>query len=501
MDFSSLKGKISFSRKKTLVVKYYELEGKVLFFLFKPLHHASPPSLEYFWEKELREGENLKEVLPSLLETLTRKVGGKVGRIVWVVPERYVVLRRLALPRLPPKELQSAIVLNVKKTLPCRLDELFYAYKTFSLSGTNKTEVVFYGIMREYVDRFVPPPLRSKVVFWPQDLAIREIVLISFPEKVGDTFSVVYEDEGIMRILLSDAFANVLFKIVSSPSNIGSELLLISEYYKKTYRVGKEEIPTLSLVESEVPGAVSCDFDNLKATLRLEDSWPLLPTLVAFGTMLGLGVNRFPGIRAEEKVEKAKKERIKLTGFSLEQLYFLFEQIPVGVIGGIAGAILIASVAIYTTAYLRYKKAYAEFKKVSRKLPKDVFSNPMEVSMKQIKKKRESLEKEIDLLTAYVENRKKLSNVLEIIDERFSHGFWLKLPFSISLDISSGKMSLVLTGGVYLNDEDEEVKALEELVKNLKADLKDYFKNIELVFLRREKSGGREYLAFSLRCV
>ncbi len=499
LDFRNLVSVFT-SNRKCLVIKFDESAYKFLFVVLAA--SKKDISVEFFWERKLQEQENPKGVLPSLIEIITKKAGGGFSRIIWLVPEQYVILRRLALPRISDKDLSSAVVWNVKRVLPCKLEDLHFAYKV--LDRGKNVDLLFYGILKDYISDFVPESVLSKVVLWPQDLAVREILLKVHPDiEKQNIFCAIYEEDSHTVVILGDKRANLLFKKISNNISVSSELMLIIEYYKKSSHDVSGEIPIYSLKKLPQEDVIYISTEELLRSLGGEGVTLPVSFLLACGAYLGFYFRKFPGIVIKEGglKQEVKKEQKITPQMGVEQIFLLFEKVPTTPLVVVCFAVMLFFGLLYLLPLRKYRALQREYRGVTATLPTDVFPDPGSVSLQEIEVKRKNFEKEISVLNSYISNRHGMSKVLEVLKERFSHGFWLKLPFSITLDISTGKVGLTLTGGVYLGDEEEEMNALDELIKSLRRDLKGFFEDIELVYFRREKVEGREYLAFSLRCV
>ncbi len=496
---------LSFSHKYVIVISYSDIRREFRFGVFET-RKPHQINLIFAWEEKVLAGTIPSAAFPGLIERLSRKanIPLKDCKFLFIVPEQYTVLRRLSLPIVSPKELASAVILNVKRKLPARLEEIRYSFFV-TAKEAKKQEVVFYGILRSYIQQVVPPDWVARVLFCPRDLAMWTLVKNSgrFPEKT--IFSLLYPAEDKYVLTLSDKNSNLLVKEISSLKQLDSELTLIVEYYKKAHRdlVEGDKIPLLCLLDESLSFPVEANLP-LNKLLPFADSIAGIKDVgflaSAYGAVLAMVVQRLPMIevRREER-QTGKGPSFRLPVLAAVEAWFagIPEEMFIYVV---LGAVLVGGGYSFYH-YQRYNAIRKEYNAVIATLPKDVFPRPGSVSQRDIDNKQRYFEREIKIFSSYLDHKKGVYRVLEVIKRRFGGSFWLKLPFRLKLDIRTGKIQLTLTGGVYLGDPEKEIKALEELTENLRKDLEGYFNDIDLLYYRREKDGKREYLAFSLRCV
>ncbi len=495
-----------FRHKHIIVISYSDAYREFRFGVFE-IRRRNQIHLVFAWEEKVPEGTLPSVAFPSLIERLGRKgnIPVKDCEFLFIAPERYTVLRRLSLPIVSPKELASAVVLNVKRKLPAKLEDLRYTFFVTARQA-KKQEVVFYGILRSYIQQVIPSDWGSKLLFCPNDLAMWTLVKNSgrVPEK--NIFSLLYPAEDKYVLTLSDKNSNLLVKEVSSLRQLDSELALIVEYYKKAHRdlVEGDRIPLLCLLDRALnfPAEEKLSFAEL---LPFADSVAGIKDVSflasAYGAVLAMVVHRVPMIEARGKEEgrASKGPSVRLPILALVENWFASVPEETFIYMLLIAIVVGGGYSFYH--YRKYNATKKQYDAVIATLPKDVFPRPGSVSRKEIENKQRYFEREIKIFSSYLNHKKGVYKVLEVIKKRFGGAFWLKLPFRLKLDIRSGKIQLTLTGGVYLGDPEKEIKALEDLTESLRKDLEGYFDDIDLLYYRREKEGEREYLAFSLRCV
>ncbi len=496
-----LKKLFPFSQHKgdILIIKFCESSPRFFFAIFTS--GQSSPSLKFMWEKELQDQTEVKK-LGSFVDLVRRKSGCRLTKIIWLVPEKYVILRRLTLPKLSGKELSSAVRLNVKKILPCKIDDLYYSYMV--LNRGQKSDVVFYGILKDYVSRVIPSSFLPEITLYPQDFAIRQAVLGLRPEvREEKAFFMLYEDEGAKIAILADREGNWLIKTLSRTAVLSSELRLMLESYKRIERSVVSDLPIYSLVdvvEEEVRYISPEEVLNWLKRKGEAGSWKDL--FLACGAYLGFSSRIFSGVVPSLEEERTKEKSPPKINFDLSYFSSFSEKVPALPIVLCSLVLILGAGSFYFSTLNQYLTLKHKYTRLLSTLPKDVFPRPGDISLQDIDVKRKNLEREISIFETYLKNRRRVSKILKVVKQRFGNNIWLRLPFSLSQDILRGKLSLVLTGGIFLGDEDREVKALDKLVRELRNDLKGYFSDIDFIYLRREQmEDGEEYLAFSVRCV
>ena len=491
--------------KYIVVVAFSEAENKFSLAIFD-VRKKTQPHLFFAWERKLQGEESPLDVFPSLMELLEKKAGVpfRDSKFVFLVPERYIVLRRISLPKVRGKELASAVVLNVKRKLPARLEDLSYGFYVATV-GQKKQDVVFYGVFNSYIERIIPKSWIGRLLFCPRDLTFWTIVVYSGKMPSEGVFCILYPAGNKFVISLSDRHSNLLVKEISSLKQLELELTLIAEYYKKTNRDAmlEDKIPLVSILEkeSDIPTGDQLDIRGfLPSAPSIEGINDVSFLVSAYGAVLALVYYGLPLVESKALMESRFSASKAIQIPALDLLESWFKSIPEEIFIYIVLLAILVGGGYWAYHYQRYETIRKKYNKLIATLPKDVFPDPGGISQRDIDGKQRYFEREIEVFSSYLENKKGVYKVLEVIKKRFGGSFWLKLPFRLKLDIGTGKIQLTLTGGVYLGDPEEEIKALEELIENLRKDLKGYFDDIELSYFRRERENDKEYLAFSLRC-
>ncbi len=471
--------------------------------------HSGQVEILHFWQKPVVTERSPKELIKSQIELFIDKNNLKFYKILWVVPEENVILRRFSLPKLSGKELESALMLNVRRHLPCKVSDVVYGTKY--IPKPDGYEVVFYGVLKSYISAFVPDTFqKGEVIFVPQDVTIVSLLKNSRPQLFGKVFCLTYRKESGYSLVLTDRIGNILFKTVPSDGDIRTEANLFLEYYKRTYKTAKKDadIPIFFIGEHVGKEKENANDWVLVQYKELLSKFGKKEGIVEdFGLCVGLGAAMFFGkvgltINKDVAPIKVSVKRAYSLRKIQSKLSEFMDRVPDAVIWGILSVILGLGGLRALVVYAKYKRTKTKYNAAIKKLPHDVFSKPESVSEADILSKQAEYEGLANALNNYIRNKKGLSKVMNVISEEFGGNVWLNLPFTVSLDISSGKVSLGLSGGIYLGDEDEEVKMLEELIKKLRKKLGGYFSDIDLLYFRREasKDGTKEYLAFSLKC-
>ncbi len=431
----------------------------------------------------------------------------KVHKLLWIVPEKNVILRRFSLPKLPQKELHSAVLLNVKKNLPYRLGDIVYSYKLI-LFGDEKIEIIFYGMLKEYVKEIVPSEYLDKTSFIPQDLAII-LLAKELGYLPGELFALLYDKDNLSTgVILGDTYGSFIFRDVSQKGNLSAEVDLFAEYYKRQNRT--VDLSSLKRVyfrffTNQKP--YDCEIVELEEIFsklnlsKKEEMLSPIGILLSIGALLVDKLERALIVSYKEDLKTPKTSGSLIGLQRVWELWLAKLRLDL-LIGGLLLLLVLAGIR-FLFVYQKLNSAQRHYQKVQKSLPLSAFEKNKGIpSKEEIERKKQELDRQLNYYRQLLANRRKLYPILLELTKIIPDGFWLKLPFSLSQNVESGEIQLLLNGGVYFNDPEKEMASVDKFLNLIKEKLGTHFKNIELLFSRRETdlNTGLEYLSFSISC-
>ncbi len=500
---------VPFLTKDSYLCVFWDEKAQVLYLYGISFAKNKKLKLSFSWKKQIAP-LSLKTDINRHIDSVCREYKFSYSKILWITPERYLLLRRFSMPKVTKKELSSAVILSVRKTLPYKLSDLYFSYAVANKSASG-LDIIFYAVVKDYVKDFIGDALLKELLIVPRDFVFYQLIKLLRSEKA--IFSFIYRAEDALVLTLADENSNILIKeLPTNPVSLSEEIDMFMEYYKKQFKVTDlENVPLYLLDEGVQTGDITnyivVGIEELQEQIEEYLDVPALTAdlvlYMAIGAaFLAKSYSNYLIAPSALPVKQQKKER-EISAFVMPTLdaEALMEKVPLKIVYAVLALLLIIAGSRAFLTYQAFKRNDREYRRKIVTLPKDVFQDPGRISGEEIKRKKARLQLEMGYYQKLMSNRKKLYYLLETIKQEFRHGIWLNLPFNLSFDLNTGQYSLSITGGVYLSDEEEEVKMLDSLIKRLQYKLKDYFSKIDLAYFRRERfEDDKDFLLFSLRC-
>ncbi len=501
---------VPFLTKDSYLCVFWDEKAQVLRLYGLSFTKNKKLKISFSWQKQIST-LSLKAEISRSIDSVCREHKFSYSKILWLTPERYLLLRRFSMPKVTRKELASAVILSVRKTLPYKLSDLYFSYEVVNKS-TSGLDIVFYAVVKDYVKDFIEDSLLKNVLIVPRDFVFYQLIKLLRSE--DSIFSFIYKAEDALVLTLADGYSNILIKeLPLRPVSLSEEIDMFMEYYKKQFKVVDLEDVPLYLLDGDIqtegiPNSTVLDIEDLQKEIEEQvDVSALMPDLFLYmaigAAFLARSYANYLIAPSSLPVKQQQKKEKEISPFVMPSLdaEALIERVPLKIVYSVLALLVVLAGARAFLNHQAFKQQERKYQRKAAALPKDVFSDPARISSEEIKRKKARLELEIGYYQKLINNKKSLYNLLDTIRQEFRHGIWLNLPFNLSFDINTGRYSLSLTGGVYLSDEEEEVKMLDNLIKRLQYKLKGYFSKIDLAYFRREKYGdNKDFLLFSLRC-
>ncbi len=456
----------------------------------------------------------------AAMRYITTAVGGrgvKKANCLFVLQEREVFVRTIQLPHMPAREIENAFKFELKRLLPVKLSEVKLSYKIYPVKG-KFINVSILAVPTETLAKYNYSIKGYKPLFISASSALISLLKHSFEDiKDSDVYLAVYMDKNRALIVFFRGAVVLLSRDVVAVNGLASlkeEIDVSIDYLSKTLRmsvtVSKAYILDLETnrIDEKFSDSIGCEVlildpvDLVAKQIMLKD---VQDALGMFFTVAGINayIDGAPVIDvAAAKLEQKKKKTKKQTYIGLGSIFYFLDKLDVKYVFLISFIFIAIGIGIWGLTYQKWAYVRQKYSRIVNKLPADVFPNPENVSIQQIEEKKNAFISEKEHIQRYLSFKEKraMYKVLDFLVNDLPGNMWVSFPITIDFDLKTGRFLMKFVGNVFLGDMDAELKAVDDLLSKIRKKMPGYFNNIDVLYFKRVKSDGYEYLSFGVRC-
>jgi len=456
-------------------------------------------------EEDVKEGVVKRDVLwEALINKVVREVGGGKNNEAFVsLEDKEFIYRCFDMPLMSKREVEASIKYEIEKYIPFSIEDLVWDYDYVKIPKDKKINLSFIGIKKITLERYLfllkganirilniePSAVALMRVVRSLKIAkkINNFIILDFsPDASYITF--FYNDLPIFNRFLGSygkEKENAVDKIID-------EVRISIQYFRREFRnysldklfiIGDLDTQDiLSSIKKEI------DVDSLLVTtediLNIKEANVGHLKAYAVATSFFLPARFKPTFYGEQKLSVEKIVTTELLAFN----YVLLGAV---ILIGILGCFFFYALLDNNLSVKRYR-IRKEVKKIV--LPPRVKDKSIEEIKRYIKGKKSQMEN----LRNIFGKVKEITPFLDIMPDIIPQGLWLE-DFSLRKD--KGRLSLSITGYVFLASKEEETKSLDNFIYSLRNNetIKSYFSQLEIISIKRKKVEGYDSLSFSVK--
>ena len=469
---------------------------------------------------ELEEKVPVDLKIMALLKDAFRSYRINANEVTFCISGQDLVIRTFEIPLLPQSELKSAVGFEAKKYIPFKLDDLDYDYQVFFNQKSRTSLVLFVGIKKAILSSYISfaKQLNLKI----NALEYSAFSVLRFLKLSG------VKDSGVIASLCFDAhngdeanfsvFENefslftrdfdftpesggfeqtVESELVQKHDKLIKEIRLSFDYYNRKFPDKKvNNIAVVSDMQSH--SVLAPFFAESSIAVSFVETQKVLGKTTSYSSIL---VKSFAAALFKSTPLKIK---INLIGSRLKSaravsgnLLTLFEGIKLDLRFIFLGAVI--SIAVFSYGLMRTQAKRQELVAIQNQRVK-INTVLTSDSIDELSRVSSNYRKKIEALDNLVKNQLFVTPMLSTIPRALPKGVWLE---SFTLTQSSGApLELVLYGGVYLEEGEQEFESVNIFLSNLKKDpvFLKYFKEITIGFIDRKNENNENTAVFKIIC-
>jgi len=434
-----------------------------------------------------------------------------------------LIIRTFEIPQLPKEELASAINFEAKKYIPFKVEDLITDFQIEADKVTKTNLVLFIGIKKDTLEKYV-------TLLTQLDFKISTVEYSAFSLLRCLKLSNL-SDEGVVAVIGADLLGEdeVNFTVLENGFPLFSRDIILAGGPLEAEKAPREPGMALEKLKTEI--RISLDYYNRKFASKnikkiyLFSNDEYRPELETFITQIGPLVQFVDITRTIESSPPYSLSFIK--GFSVSLARTIKTNIKVNLLAAkekgaavkekalaveaapllegmkinfkiVALGILICA-ATFGYGIYRMQPVKKDIAGIISARPQVSFVKP-EASYEELTSTEAEFKRKLDTLNDFIKKQLFLTKPLNIIPRVMPKGVWLT-RFSFDKR-EREKADLILDGASYLTSADEEFKAVNDFVSNLKAnpEFTGYFKNINLTSIDRRQTGRITATNFSISC-
>ncbi|MCX5699035.1 MAG: pilus assembly protein PilM [Candidatus Omnitrophica bacterium] len=477
------------------------------------------PKLEI---SELEEKVPTDVKIIALLKDVFRSYRINASEATFCISGQDLVIRTFEIPLLPQSELRGAVSFEAKKYIPFKLEDLDYDFQVF-FNKKNKTSLIlFVGIKKEILANYVSFAkqlnLKINALEYSAFSVLRFLKLAGFSDAgviANLCFDSNNEDEANFTVFENGfSLFSRDFELAGEPAGfeqtaesyliqkqdkLKNEIRISFDYYNRKFPdKGVKNIFVVSDQESH-PGLKSF-FAESSIPVRFVETQKVLGSAAGYSSIL------VKGFAAALFKSAPLKIKINLIGSRLKAAraavvagnpFVLLEGVKLDLKYIFLGVVV--CLAVFGQGLMRTQTRQQELEAIINKRVK-ISTVSASDNFQELSNLSSKYKKKISALDNIVKNQMYTTPLLSTIPQALPKGVWLE---SFNLSQSKGApMELVLNGGVYLEDGDQEFESVNIFLKNLKKDsvFSGYFKEITIGSIDRSSVQDKNVVVFSITC-
>jgi len=476
------------------------------------------PKLEMF---DLEEKVPTDVKIMALLKDAFRSYRINASEATFCISGQDLVIRTFEIPLLPQSEMRNGVSFEAKKYIPFKLEDLIFDFQVL-FNKKNKTNLVlFVGIKKEifanYVSFAKQLNLKINVLEYSAFSVLRFLKLAGLRDN-GVIASICFdsnnEDESNFTVFENGfSLFSRDFDFVGEPAGFEqavesdpiqkqnkfiNEIRISFDHYNRMFpdKVVKN-IFVISDKESH-PGLKTL-FTEFSIPVRFVETQKVLGKATSYSSILvkSFAVALFKSASIKIKINLIGSRLKVARAAAAGNLFALFEGVKLDLRYIFLGAIV--CIAVFGYGLMRTQATQQELVAIKNKRVK-ISTVPASDSVEELSIISSKYKKKIAALDNLVKNQMYVTPMLSTIPRALPKGVWLE-----SFNLGQSKnvpMELVLNGGVYLEDGDQEFESVNIFLTNLKKDpvFSKYFKEIAISFIDRKIVEKKNIAVFKIIC-
>ncbi len=475
------------------------------------------PKLEIF---ELEEKVPTDIKIVALLKDAFRNYHINANEATFSISGQDLVIRTFEIPLLPQSELRGGVSFEAKKYIPFKLEDLNYDFQIF-FNKKNKTSLVlFVGIKKEILANYVS--FAKQLNLKLNALEYSAFSVLRFLKLTG------LSDAGVIASLCFDAnnedeanftvFENGFslftrdFDFTQEPGGfeqtaesdrvqkqekLKNEIRISFDYYNRKFpdKVVKN---IFVISDNESQQGLKTFFTESSIPVRFVETQKVLGKATSYSSIL---VKSFAAALFKSAPLKIKinliGSRLKVARVGAGNPFTLLEGVKLDLRYIFLGVVV--CIAVFGYGLMRTQATQQELVAIQNKRVK-ISTVPTSYTIEDLSSISSKYKKKIAALDNLVKNQMYVTPLLSTIPRALPKGVWLE-SFNLS-QIKGMPMELVLDGGVYLEDGDQEFESVNIFLTNLKKDpvFSRYFKEIAIGFIDRKVVQNVNTAVFKIIC-
>jgi len=475
------------------------------------------PKLEIF---ELEEKVPADIKIMALLKDAFRSYHINANEATFSISGQDLVIRTFEIPLLPQSELRGGVSFEAKKYIPFKLEDLNYDFQVF-FNKKNKTSLVlFVGIKKEILANYVSFAKQLNLKINALEYSAFSVLRFLKLAGLSDTgviaslcFDANNEDEATFTVF-ENGFSLFTrdFDFTQEPAGfeqtaesdreqkqekLKNEIRISFDYYNRKFP--DKVVKNIFVVsDNESQQGLKAFFTESSIPVKFVDTQKVLGKTAGYSSIL---VKSFAAALFKSASLKIKINligaRLKVAQAGAGNPLALLEGVKFDLRYIFLGAVV--CVAVFGYGLMRTQATRQELAAIKNKRIKisTVFTNDNVQELSSVSSK---YKKKITALDNLVKNQMYVTPLLSTIPRALPKGVWLE---SFNLGQTKGMpMELVLNGGVYLEDGDQEFESVNIFLTNLKKDpvFSKYFKEIAIGFIDRKVEDNINIAVFKITC-
>lgn len=458
----------------------------------------------------------------ALFKDLLRRNNIQAKEAVVCLSGKDLIIRNFEIPPLPKDELARAVMFEIKKFIPFKVEDLVSDFQVELDRRSRTNQVLFIGIKKEmlnkYLSLFRQLNLKVSAIEYAAFSALRSLNLTGANSRgvIGVVNADIKGEDEVNFTVLENGFPLFSRDITLAAAGqaeaqeadsgmalekLKTEIRISLDYYYRKFTTKKIQ-KIFFLSDLKFFTDIEAFMKELTLSSQLIDFTKITGKQAAYSLSLikgycaslnkaiktGLKVN----LLAVSQKETVQKER----GAQLEAPS-LFEGLRLDYRAVILGALIYAAVFGYT--FYQKQQFQGEINKILKLRPQVSTVDPNQ-SFEELTNKESEYQRRLNDLNKLIKNQLYATKPLDIIPRVMPDGMWLR-DFSFS-SREEDRVELSLEGVIYLGDSNKEFTAVNLFVSNLKEnpEFSDYFKNINIVSVESETLDKLNMTRFRISC-
>ncbi|MDD2688760.1 MAG: pilus assembly protein PilM [Candidatus Omnitrophica bacterium] len=493
-----------------------ESKGKTL------LKQIQIPTSSTIPAAEAEESASQEVKTTALFKDLLRRNNIQAKEAVVCLSGKDLIIRNFEIPPLPKEELARAVMFEIKKFIPFKVEDLVSDFQVELDKRSRTNQVLFIGIKKEILNKYLylfkQLNLKVSAIEYSAFSAFRSlnltgansrgvIGLVNADIKGGDEVNFTVLENGFplfsRDITLAAAGAAEAEEADSGMAleKLKTEIRISLDYYYRKFTTKKiQKIFFLSDLQF---------FTDIEAFMKeLSLSSQLIDFTKITGKQAPYSLSLIKGYCAS--LNKAIKSGLKVNLLAVSQKEIVQKEMGAQLeVGSLLEGIrldyravvfgLLICAAVYGYTFYHKQQFQEEINKILRLRPEVTTVDP-NLSYDELTNRESEYQRKLNNLDKLIKNQLYATKPLDIIPRLMPEGMWLR-DFSFS-NQEEDRIELNLEGVIYLGDSNKELTAVNSFISNLKEnqEFSGYFKDINIVSVENETSGKLNMTRFSISC-